>query len=48
MTGSSNSAATAFAVVDRKTRKPVTGVAVQFKLTVDRGKTPEFKSPKDG
>lgn len=28
-----------FAVVDRKTKEPVTGVAVQFKLVIDRRKT---------
>lgn len=28
-----------FAVVDRKTRKPINGAQVQFKLRVDRRKT---------
>lgn len=28
-----------FAVVDRKTREPIAGAAVQFKLRVDRRKT---------
>jgi Zn-finger protein len=28
-----------FAVIDRKTRKPVTGVQVQFKLKIDRRRT---------
>jgi Zn-finger protein len=28
-----------FAVIDRKTRKPVTGVQAQFKLKIDRRRT---------
>lgn len=40
-----------FTVIDRKTRKPVKGVQVQFKLTIDQRKTAAsrraFKFEKD-